>query len=198
MLGLDGERLELHRRMAGVEQARQQSRDAQAEARLDFCQAEETSRLEGGSAFDLLRQLGTPMTLAEFGRRMHKLNPKFRMTPGKILRYPNTWYLEYQEPDGELRRIAAMEGPVMPEWSQLAPHYEQTMEIVDHLTDPEQGQWRAEPTGIREAVRGWRQVLLRVLDQGLVSLEAADREFGKGARRGWATHTGARSESLRF
>lgn len=198
MLTLDSEQVRARLTAAAAEAEREASVSFRQETQADYMQVLQTRRLEGGSAMDPERQLGLPLTPKELDKKLQKLNRKLRVRPSTNLLLPTTWYLEWEDPEGRLHTIAAMEGPVMPEWSRLEPHEEEVMDVVEHLTDLEQAAPRREAVSVREVVRGWRQVVLKAFDFGLLELEAMDREFGTAGRRSWAVHTGARSEVLRF
>ena len=73
--------------------------------------------------------------------------------------------------------LMACEGTIMPEWSVM-----ETREVKDMF-----GGVRKVPG--REISRGWRTILIRLLQKGLVTLEAVEREFGAGDRQSWKVLT---------
>ena len=58
--------------------------------------------------------------------------------------------------------------------------------------DPAPGKIRRK-TAWSEVIRGWRTVLIRMLEWGVITKEATEREFGSSNTRNWAEKLGKRS-----
>jgi hypothetical protein len=105
--------------------------------------------------------LGMPMLVSEFIRRLERLNPRLVIKPGGVrnavqIRYP----FKNKEGVEELEYVGGfyVDEKVLPEYSAV---------IVDNRGLP-----------LRE-VRGWRTVLVPLVERGILSLKQVELTFGK-------------------
>jgi len=139
------------------------------------------------------RQAGQRLTSTEFMRRLRLLNPLLVMDPHPNRHYPlhkDKSIISLLLPDGKKEFLLACEGDYMPEWSVMS-----TTSVKAPVHKP-QGPWAPVRIPYREVKRGWRTVLIRLLQKGLVTLDAVEKEFGSGNRASWAALTGKSRQTL--
>ena len=136
------------------------------------------------------RQRGNGLQTTDFVKKLKRLIPNIH------------WLINphYEDKCGiflRRKQIASGEYPFMPEWSILTETYE-----VLPTTSPEHvltkegykrelfrpgiPTMREVPAGVRETQRGWRTILMRLIMDKLITLEATELEFGTGDRASWA------------
>lgn len=133
-----------------------------------------------GTLTDLNKQHGTAMTATQFMSKLRLLNPDLICKPHPSQSGFCNLYLSF--PQG-LMHLMPMED-WMPEWSVMG-----TTEARKPVHRPD-GFWAPVETLGAEVKRGWRTVLIRLIEKGLIGLEATERLFGPGNRRNWAALTG--------
>lgn len=127
-------------------------------------------------------QKGKWMTTPVFTARLLKLNPDLSIVP-----HPNPLDIKYfstkaavylSMPDGNKTLLFPCEGDWMPEW-----------DIFGEMTI-------RTPLGELQRIpyicikRGWRTVLMRLIIQKVITLEAAEKEFEAGDRFSWKVMSG--------
>jgi hypothetical protein len=130
------------------------------------------------------RQKGRVFTATGFMRKLRKLNRDLVLVPHPHQEGIGNLYLEV----GDQRvHLFPCQSDWMPEWSVMGRG---EVRRPDDIARPE-GFWSKIPVPWREVRRGWRTVLARLVQKRLVSLEAAEREFGAPTdRESWALLTG--------
>ena len=131
----------------------------------------------------------------EFHRRLKKIVPTIYIHQHSTIPDKCVFWLG----NGPTRRqVCPGEWPWMPEWSVLetvvqelpahSPEFLLTKEgyKVEHFRPGIPTMIRT-PVGFREIERGWRTVLMRLILDNQLSLDAAEREFGVGNRASWAS-----------
>jgi hypothetical protein len=110
---------------------------------------------------DKTAALGMPMLTSEFIRRLERLNPRLVIKPGGVrnavqLRYP----FKNKEGVEELEYVGGfyVDEKVLPEYSAV---------ITDNRGLP-----------LRE-LRGWRSVLVPLIERGIITLKQVEVTFGK-------------------
>jgi hypothetical protein len=105
-------------------------------------------------------------------------------------------------PDGEVRTICCYENGWMPEWSIMKPLYEwvpdSNVQVITKQMVEEQGEWagfKQVPTMVIEWIRGWRSILITLVNEGYVSGEKVNRLYPveKADRVNWAAKTMSQS-----
>lgn len=175
MLTLDGEQLARQRRTEASLRKRHFVREATA---AYISKKEATVATDGGLCVsNLAEQLGLPLTGVEVERRLRLMNP--RLIFEASLRYPERMgiYVEEDVPghlylDAVVRKrmVVAMPIGMMPERS--VRHVKRT-----RVPDPDiRGQWQDVEEFAGET-RGWRTVLVRLLQAGLIQRWQVDKHF---------------------
>jgi len=167
------------------------------------------------------KQLGTPLMSEEFERRLAKVLPpncKFITHPIR----PWIRVIIRVFPDGTSETICPYERGLMPEHSILRIRTEWVRDFsttridrkdlpkadfipgVGHVFEkdaPRPG-WRKiyhlcgeDPTAGKKT-RGWRTVLIRCVEMGVITPTAAEREFGVDDSPQWAAHLGKQKITL--
>ena len=215
MLVLDSQRLEQRRQEKTVERHREQIRKAYENlfSLSVWIDSEENPT-------DILKRLGTPMTHLELEARLKKLTGElhFEDHPDNWRRkaLPGTWLsgslpLSYTTPkrvayrvlpDGSRQYLFAYEAGIMPEYSILRrislDRWDGKTTHIDRKDlgrDLKPGTKRLDLPW-REEVRGWRTVLVRLIQCGILTVEQVERTFGSGKTASWAAKTGKRDRSL--
>ena len=137
------------------------------------------------------RQRGNGLMATVFMTKLRKLNPDLIMKPHPRQHEPlhkGIAGIYLTLPDGSHYFITPCEGEFMPEWTTL-----RTVEVL--RPDPKLGTaWAKTFIPGRVVSKGYREVLIRLIKGGYVSLDAVEREFGVPVDRiSWATLTGKRS-----
>ena len=136
-----------------------------------------------GTVTNRERQMGTALDATVFMCRVRKLNPSLVLVshphqPGYANIFVNV--LGVREYTG----IACEDG-VMPEWTVMGTREERVP-----IENRPGTYWSPVKTLGRVEVRGWRDVLIKLIHKGYLSLEAVEKEFGAGDRHSWAVLTG--------
>lgn len=138
-----------------------------------------------GQITDPEKQMGGRLTTLEFGRRLRKLNKDLSIRPHPNRQNPdypqiqNTALLYLTIGDHE-EYLMPFELDWMPEWSVM------DVTVIQKPYVGDGGYWPEQKIPGREVRRGWRTVLLRLVEKKIISLNAAEREFGPGNRPSWA------------
>lgn len=158
---------------------------------------------------DAGRQLGTPLTSADVEARLAKI-----LEPGFVC-VDHPWnetkkLVVRRLPSGTQETICVYERGLMPEHSIMRikveeirdvdqkhlsradlPKYEisPTGEIIWDPTKPKPG-WKRVERLWGEKVRGWRTLLIRLIQARAISLSDAEKYFGSDNRPQWAANTG--------
>lgn len=166
-----------------------------------------------------LARLGTPMTNVELEARIRKMAPNllFENHPENKARkavisfasqagIPHSWMTPKRcaylvKPSGEKQFLFAFEAGIMPEYSILRRI--SRLSWNGKTTHIERADLKGStPPGMRvlnlpwrEEVRGWRTVLLRLVECGILTLEQVESSFGPGKTRSWASKLGKRSRA---
>lgn len=172
---------------------------------------------DGVSLKDPAQQMGRPLTPAQLEEKLRKIVAGLVFVHHPHNKTKKALFL--QAPEG-LEFICAYENDLMPEHSLMRtlvheypdpalftgqrtiernelPDYEK----VEDKESPVGYSYKFDPDaprpgmvyvekGFGEEKRGWRTVLLRLVQRGLLSVEAAEREFGADDRPEWAKNTG--------
>lgn len=188
MLVLDEQGQQFHAEMAALENQR--------EKYLLSCEREVKDRIHTPRISNAEERLGKPLMPAEFERRLSKLNSNlfFEVIPentthkrlsvldqrGKhfVCVYPNSLI-----PERSIAKLREMEVPD-PTFTHL--------DRKDMPSDPTAMKpgWRKVVIPWGEAKRGWRTVLVRLIQTGLITPLQAEEEFGADQTPEWAQYTG--------
>ena len=138
-------------------------------------------------------QMGRRLTSTEFMKKLHRINKDLVLDPHPAVAAPkdSAYYrLNFDKAVLSLlvgdQKIYIMvcEGDYMPEWDTM-----NTKKAKVPDGDPGAA-WKTVDIPWHLVKRGWRTVLARLIVKRIVGLEAAEREFGAGARKSWAIMTG--------
>jgi hypothetical protein len=140
-----------------------------------------------GGVTDMSTQLGEMLSAEQFMARLRKINPDIVLRPHPKQAGIGLLYLVVGD---QQIYLFPCESDWMPEWSVLAE--DEARKPVHEV----HGHWQKVAVPGREIKRGWRTVLLRLVQQRVVALDAVEREFGAGNRATYAVLTGKRSEPL--
>jgi hypothetical protein len=148
---------------------------------VDSSRKETRAKSLVGKITDPEKQEGRRMTTLEFMRRLRKINPDLISVP-----HPNKpdkcgLYLSI---GNHHEYLFPMENDWMPEWSIFDTR------TVRQPYDKPEGYWPTVDIPGQEIKRGWRTVLIRLVQQQIVTLEEVEREFGAGNRESWKVLTG--------
>jgi hypothetical protein len=160
------------------------------------CENEVKDRVHVARIGNIGQRLGRQMFPAELERRLKKLNANLFFEV--IAENPTHKRASLLIPNGR-KVLVVYENSLMPERS--IPKL-RTMEVPDptftHLdrkdmpTDPDalRPGWRRVQIPWGEAKRGWRTVLVRLIQQGAITVTQAETEFGSDETPEWRQHTG--------
>jgi hypothetical protein len=129
------------------------------------------------------KQRGNWLDATVFMARVRKLNANLVLVshpyqPGYANIYANV--------DGQrVYTGIACEDGMMPEWTVMG-----TTEERVPIDDTPGGYWTPVQTLGRVEKRGWRDVLIRLINGRHLDLQAVEREFGAGNRLSWAALSG--------
>ncbi len=144
-------------------------------------------------------RLGAPMFPAEFERRLKRLNAnlffeviaenpthKRMSTLDQRGRHVVCVYENSLMPERSIPRIRTMEVPDV-NWD-----HSKTKRIDFNFADEEalKPGWRKISIPWGESKRGWRTVLVRLIQAGLITVTQAETEFGADETPEWRQHTG--------
>jgi hypothetical protein len=167
-----------------------------------------------------MARLAVGMKTEEFERKVAKLNSRLRFATLPSKPDKRVCWVERR---GEAYPICVYEAEWMPESSLRARHTEVIQNSMNTLVcnggpvhhhleraDFPKSHWNAEKgefefDGLRpheeevevpwsEVKRGYRTVLLYLLEAGELDMDQVERHFGPGTSRGWAVHTGKRTD----
>jgi len=159
------------------------------------------------------KQKGQELTTEKFEQKLLKIFPGARFAT--FPKNPSKRCVYRILPDGSAEFLCSYENGKMTEHSVLYIKEEDVLDInptkTDALThidrqDLPHAEWdgtqwnfdRSKPlpgskrvtTATREVSRGWRTVLIKLLQAGVITLQGAEKEFGTVNDRKWAFHTG--------
>jgi len=169
------------------------------------------------------QQLGRPLSPHQLESKLSKIchNLHFITHPNN----PTKKVVYHLKPDGKKEFICAYENRYMPEHSVMRvivheypdPDFIATgkaierselpaYEKVEDVTSPFGYGYEFDPKARRpgmlyiekghgEETRGWRTVLLRLIQHNLITVDAAEREFSTDNRAEWAKSTGKRKDA---
>ena len=159
---------------------------------LDYKQLE---KAPDAKPTDKEHQKGTGLMAIEFHRRLKKLVPSIRVHRHSTIISKCVFWLG----DGLAReQVCPGEWPWMPEWSVLetvmqelpahSPEFLTTKEgyKIEHFRPGIPAMMKV-PVSFREVERGWRTILMRLILNRQLTLDAAEIEFGVGNRAAWAS-----------
>lgn len=167
-----------------------------------------------------MARLAQGMKTEEFEKKLAKLNPRLRF---RTLPQKTDKRVVFIERNGEAHAICVYEAEWMPELSlrsrrtEVVQNSDKTLvcnggPVHHHLerADFPKSHWNADKgefefDGLRpheeevelpwsEVKRGYRTVLLYLLEAGEIDMDQVERHFGPGTSRGWAVHTGKRTD----
>ena len=139
-------------------------------------------------------QKGNGLMTVEFQRRLKKLVPGICVERHSTIIGKCVFWLG----NGLMReQVCPGEWPWMPEWSVLetvtqqlpahSPEFVRTKEGYKvEIFRPGIPAMREVPVSFKEVERGWRTILMRLILNRQLTLDAAEREFGVGNRAAWA------------
>lgn len=138
-------------------------------------------------------QMGKRLTATEFITRLHKINKDIVLEPHPAVNAPkdSAFYrlnfdkavLSLMVGDQKIY-IMVCEGDYMPEWDTMNT---KKTRVPDGDVG---GVWKTVEIPWHLVKRGWRTVLARLIVKRIITLDAAEREFGAGTRKSWAIMTG--------
>ncbi len=130
-----------------------------------------------GTATNLEHQMGTALTPEIFLQKLRKINPDIHAMP--LSKHAIRLFLAL--PDGRGMVLPPLENrPQIPEWSVMSEKEEKNPFTQEKYRRP----WA-------ESIRGWRTNLLRMIQDGIITKVAAEKEFGVGQRASWRNLTGS-------
>jgi hypothetical protein len=168
-------------------------------------------------------QLGRPLTTEQFEAKLLKVNPNFRFFTGRV----NTTmrYIGVEVSDG-IEYATCFQRGVLPEHSIMDTEEEEVRDFsignpslagspaiqrsdvmlalekaakTGEEVDRTAGMgWKKVKRLNTEVTRGWRTVLVQLLNQGWIRLADVEREFGNGDRQAWQEHTGKAELTLPY
>ncbi len=174
----------------------QTNRERDAERFLLGCEKEVKDAIHVQRINNAEERMGRPMWPRELETRLQKMNPNFVFEV--IDNNPTHKRLSVVDQRGK-HFVAVYENSLMPERS--IPRI-RTMEVPDPMfthvdrkdfsSDPEalKPGWRRVQIPWGESKRGWRTVLVRLIQAGLLSAEETEREFGADQTPEWHQYTG--------
>jgi hypothetical protein len=139
-----------------------------------------------GTVTNLEHQMGRRLSGAQFMAKLRKLNKDLVMLPHPNRNNPKPEFayldnvgLIYLQVGDQNIYLFPTEWDWMPEW--------ETMRTAS-VKRPGVGEyWNEVEVPGRTHRRGWRTVLRRLIEKRIITLDAAEREFGAGDRASWAT-----------
>lgn len=140
-------------------------------------------------------QMGRRLTTTQFIQKLHKINKDIVIDPHPAVSAPKNsafYRLNYDKAVVSLlvgdKKIYIMvcEGDYMPEWDTMNT---KKAKVPIDKNDPG-GMWQSKEIPWHLVKRGWRTVLARLVMKRIITLDAAEKEFGAGTRQSWAIMTG--------
>lgn len=165
---------------AGNSSVEQEDFERLTEQRSEAAKAEGRHAHLVGQVTDFARQTGKGMELSKFAKKLKLVNPDVVIEPNPS--QPDYAAVYLLLPNGKKEYLMACDNHWMPEWS--------VMGTTKARVPDGAGQWKWVAIPHREIMRGWRTVLLRLIQKGLIALEAVERIFGAGDRESWKILTG--------
>ena len=167
-----------------------------------------------------LSRLATGMNTEEFEKKVARLNARLRFRPlplkpdkrvvfverrgvaEPICVYESVWMPEYSLRSRKTEVVQNSDNTLTTKGGHLHHHLERA-DFPKAQWDEESGEFKFD--GLRpheeavelpwsEVKRGYRTVLLYLLESGELDLDQVEKTFGCGASRGWAVHTGRRTD----
>jgi hypothetical protein len=145
------------------------------------------------------RQEGKGMTATAFIKKLKTINPDFILEPhpGVAAPHESAFYkLNHDKAclhlvvGGQKIYVLVCEGDYMPEWTSMT-----TKKQLGPGNDPDAPWVEVEIPWVHQK-RGWREVLLMLINKRLISVTDAERVFGVGQRASWKILTGKGSGQL--
>lgn len=153
------------------------------------------------------KQLGKKMSPRDFEIKLRKLNPSLFSI---VNPYNSKKRMLYITENGKIRGVCPFENIDMPEHSIVAvkeerypdpnlaldnegsPIYDRT----DANKDPENYGWMTQLIPWHEAFRGWRTVLIKLVQEGITTPSQVELIFGSSDRTEWAYGMGKRDNKV--
>lgn len=160
------------------------------------CQNEVKDHIHVDRIKNAEERMGRPMWPKDFEEKLLKLNPNFYFEV--IEGNTSKKRLSYVDARGK-NFVAVYENSLMPERSiprlkeMIVPEPKLThIDRKDLSSDPEalKPGWRKIVIPWGEKTRGWRTVLVRLIQAGYISVAQAETEFGSDETPEWRQHTG--------
>jgi hypothetical protein len=145
------------------------------------------------------RQQGKGMTATAFIKKLKTINPDFVLEPHPGIAAPHEsafYKLNHDKAclhlliGGQKIFVLVCEGDFMPEWTSMT-----TKKQLGPTTDPDAAWVEVEIPWYHQK-RGWREVLLMLINKRLIAVTDAERVFGVGQRSSWKILTGKGSGLL--
>jgi hypothetical protein len=145
------------------------------------------------------RQEGKGMTATAFIKKLKTINQDFILEPhpGVAAPHESAFYkLNHDKAclhlvvGGQKIYVLVCEGDFMPEWTSMT-----TKKQLGPGNDPDAPWVEVEIPWVHQK-RGWREVLLMLINKRLISVTDAERVFGVGQRSSWKILTGKGSGLL--
>lgn len=178
---IDAEKLARDRRAQGVAAERQKQRDwAAGQWQWIQCAA------NPHGVTNPLAQWGAPKSVGQLRTLIQQLNPAVLIEPSP--REPEFWGLWVVQPD-QSRKLLFPAGPYA---GGIIPEYSVMEEATVELPYVTQKFNRGDPATLKErtlgkeSIRGWRTILVRLVERGLASPAAVEKLVGPSPRASWA------------
>lgn len=176
--------------------AASQIREAGQEKFLLSCENEVKDRIHVARIGNIGQQLGRPMLPEEFEKRLKRLNTNLEF---EVIEENKTHKRMSIVDQRGKTPVCVYENSLMPERS--IPRLRE-MEVPDpgftHVNRKDFDKnpnnlkpgWRKVTIPWGEKKRGWRTVLVRLIQAGVITLTQAEAEFGADTTPEWSQHTG--------
>lgn len=173
---IDGERQARERRIRAVAAQRQRA--------LTWAEEQQPYIVAAANPHGVtnpLAQWGVPKTVKALGTTMLDLNPQLRITPSpREPDYYGVWLgAQYLFPFGPAR------GGIIPEYSVMESREIELPHVVGHMDRETPATLHDKSLG-QEQIRGWRTILVRLVQAGATTPELVERAVGAAPRASWA------------
>lgn len=128
------------------------------------------------------RQMGLVKDYRVLDKELQELNPQIRLIPDPA--NPTKAFVTVQ---GVIKRATER---TMPEFSIMATVEEEVPIFENRIMKLEDPSMEVRKRPGREVLRGWRTLLLILIKDGHLTLNAVEKKFGSCERPSWVHHTG--------
>lgn len=195
----------LHRRSAQAqgEEAKKRHAEQQLLAKIRQQQQDVVSRdtqLSSQTALEashMNKQVGRAMASKTVEKFLRGLNRSLRIEPEKA-RNPTCGWVTLIKPNGEKVKLIRCEWPLMPEWSVHEVRKVRIPNPVQGWVDRETPAFMEVYCLGAERWRGWRNILIMLVQRRLITLEAIERLVGSGNKARWAGKLGKQNVKLEY